>query len=224
MTGTPPPPSSPPVHFRANAALRSPSSPHWQGHHQLVGPEGKSVSTRKSPDSDSRNVHRTISTQESVEMTEGTDGSVTLSPGADQQHQLLPSCNMNDGDSIISLDDMDLVPAYVYFLMRQVESTHFTEADRFVARSKGPVGYAGFQCRHCHGHAGLGKYFPVTAKSLSTNSTSQNIHSHLLKCRKVAPYIKEQLITLKDEKGRSPRLEPGWRRIFFEKIWSRLHD
>ena len=116
-----------------------------------------------------------------------------------------------------------MVPPYVYFLMRQVECTHFTEADRFVARSKGPVGYSGFQCRHCRGHAGLGKYFPVSAKSLSTNSTSQNIHSHLLKCRKVAPYIKEQLIALKEEKSKAPRLEPGWRRIFFEKIWSRLH-
>ena len=225
MTGAPPPPppSTPPIHFRPNASMTSPSTPRWQENQPAVGTEYTSISPHMSPGS-SNNVHRTISTQESVEMTEGTDGSVTLSPSSDQQHQQQSYGNMNDGDNIVSLDDMELVPPYVYFLMRQVESTHFTEADRFVARSKGPVGYAGFQCRHCHGHAGLGKYFPVTAKSLSTNSTSQNIHSHLLKCRKVAPYIKEQLITLKDEKGRSPRLEPGWRRIFFEKIWSRLHD
>lgn len=130
---------------------------------------------------------------------------------------------LRGGESIVFTRDIALVPPYVYFLMRQVESTHFTEADRFVARSKGPVGYAGFQCRHCQGHAGLGKYFPVSAKSLSTNSTSQNIHSHLLKCRKVTPFVKEQLIVLKDEKGKAPRLEPGWRRIFFEKIWERLH-
>jgi hypothetical protein len=128
-----------------------------------------------------------------------------------------------DGDNIVHRSDMPMVPAYVYFLMRQVEATHFTEADRFVARSKGPVGYSGFQCRHCHGHAGLGKYFPISSKSLSTNSTSQNIHSHLLKCRKVTPYIKEQLTALKEEKSKAPRLEPGWRRVFFEKIWARLH-
>jgi hypothetical protein len=131
--------------------------------------------------------------------------------------------SLSDGDSIVKPEDMAMVPAYVYFLMRQVESTHFTEADRFVARSKGPVGYSGFQCRHCQGHAGLGKYFPVSAKSLSTNSTSQNIHSHLLKCRKVPPFVKEQLVALKEEKSKAPRLEPGWRRIFFEKIWTRLH-
>jgi hypothetical protein len=133
------------------------------------------------------------------------------------------SIGETEGESIVHPEDMDMVPPYVYFLMRQVERTHFTEADRFVARSKGPIGFPGFQCRHCRGHAGLGKYFPVTTKSLSTNSTSQNIHSHLLKCRKVSPYVKDQLLALKDEKSKLPRLEPGWRRIFFEKIWSRLH-
>lgn len=130
---------------------------------------------------------------------------------------------LSDGDNIVFPEDMALVPPYVYFLIRQVEATHFTESDRFVARSKGPIGYPGFQCRHCRGHAGLGKYFPVSSKSLSTNSTSQNIHSHLLKCRKVSPYVKDQLMALKEEKSKAPRLEPGWRRVFFDKIWSRLH-
>lgn len=128
-----------------------------------------------------------------------------------------------DGDYIVLAEDMRIVPAYVYFLMRQVESCHFSEVDRFVARSKGPVGYPGFQCRHCSGHAGLGKYFPVSAKTLSTNSTSQNIHAHLLKCRKCPDSVKEKLVALKVEKSRSPRLEPGWRKIFFDKVWHRLH-
>ena len=130
---------------------------------------------------------------------------------------------VGDGDCIVFPEDVSMVPPYVYFLMRQVESCHFTEADRFVARSKGPVGYPGFQCRHCNGHAGLGKYFPVTSKSLATNSTSQNIHSHLLKCRKTPPDIKAQLVALKEEKTRSPRLEPGWRKVFFDQVWTRLH-
>lgn len=128
-----------------------------------------------------------------------------------------------EGEYIVFPEDTSMVPSYVYFLIRQVESCRFTEADRFVARSKGPVGYPGFQCRHCHGNAGLGKYFPVTSKSLATNSTSQNIHAHLLKCRKCPSHIKEQLLALKDEKTKSPRLEPGWRKVFFDKIWSRLH-
>jgi hypothetical protein len=125
---------------------------------------------------------------------------------------------------IVFPEDMEMIPTYVYFLMRQVEPCRFTEADRFVARSKGPVGYPGFQCRHCQGHAGLGKYFPVSAKSLSTNSTSQNIHAHILKCRKTPGAVKDRLLQLKIEKGRSPRLEPGWRKVFFDKVWARLHE
>lgn len=155
----------------------------------------------------------------------GTEITRDAPPEARNDEESPPSSTerLSDGDSIVYPQDMALVPAYVYFLIRQVEATHFTESDRFVARSKGPLGYPGFQCRHCRGHAGLGKYFPVSAKSLSTNSTSQNIHSHLLKCRKVSPYVKEQLIALKEEKSKAPRLEPGWRRVFFDKIWHRLH-
>ena len=128
-----------------------------------------------------------------------------------------------EGDHLVLAEDVEMIPPYVYFLMRQAEGCRFTDADRFVARSKGPVGYPGFQCRHCTGHAGLGKYFPVSAKSLSTNSTSQNIHAHLLKCRKCPDEVKDRLVQLKVDKGRSPRLEPGWRKIFFDKVWSRLH-
>jgi hypothetical protein len=145
---------------------------------------------------------------------------------ADHQRNIVGkdgSKSIQDGEYIVYPEDIEMVPPYVYFLMRQVEGCHFTEADRFVARSKGPVGYPGFQCRHCNGHAGLGKYFPITAKSLATNSTSQNIHAHLLKCRKCPPQIKDQLLALKEEKGKSPRLEPGWRKVFFDKIWSRIH-
>ena len=128
-----------------------------------------------------------------------------------------------EGKAIVYSEDLNLVPPYVYFLMSQVESCRFTEADRFVARSKGPVGYPGFQCRHCNGHAGLGKYFPVSSKSLATNSTSQNIHAHLLKCRKCPSDLKRQLVALKDEKSKAPRLEPGWRKVFFDKVWERMH-
>lgn len=127
------------------------------------------------------------------------------------------------GGHIVYPSDVEMIPPYVHFLMRQVEPCLFTEADRFVARSKGPVGYPGFQCRHCHGHAGLGKYFPVSSKSLSTNSTSQNIHAHMLKCRKCPEPVKERLVQLKIEKSRAARLEPGWRKVFFDKVWQRLH-
>lgn len=142
---------------------------------------------------------------------------------SDARTELRTGGPLSDGNAIVYSEDLNLVPPYVFFLMTQVESCHFTEADRFVARSKGPVGYPGFQCRHCSGHAGLGKYFPVSSKSLSTNSTSQNIHAHLLKCRKCPPDLKRRLTELKEEKSKAPRLEPGWRKVFFDKVWARMH-
>jgi hypothetical protein len=152
----------------------------------------------------------------------------TVSTGSEANSSSLDSEEASPKDiesqkHVVFPADQEMIPSYVYFLMRQVEPCRFTEADRFVARSKGPVGYPGFQCRHCNGHAGLGKYFPVSSKSLSTNSTSQNIHAHLLKCRKCPEHIKGELVQLKIEKSRSPRLEPGWRKVFFDKVWGRLH-
>jgi hypothetical protein len=150
--------------------------------------------------------------------------SPTAKPAAEMVVTDISKANtLPEGKAIVYQEDLKLVPPYVFFLVNQVESCRFTEADRFVARSKGPVGYPGFQCRHCNGHAGLGKYFPVSSKSLSTNSTSQNIHAHLLKCRKCPADIKRQLVCLKEEKGKAPRLEPGWRKIFFDKVWERMH-
>jgi hypothetical protein len=155
-------------------------------------------------------------------------GGTSAAPPPTPTHVLLNQAQQQQhvhsmGGHIVYPHDMEMIPPYVYFLMRQVEPCLFTEADRFVARSKGPVGYPGFQCRHCNGHAGLGKYFPVSSKSLSTNSTSQNIHAHMLKCRKCPDVVKDRLVQLKIEKSRAPRLEPGWRKVFFDRVWARLH-
>lgn len=60
---------------------------------------------------------------------------------SDHDEKMQKDGTLADGESIVYLEDMEMVPPYVYFLMRQVEATHFTESDRFVARSKGPVGY-----------------------------------------------------------------------------------
>ena len=163
------------------------------------------------------------SNDQSSRSENSTNSSSSSSSTREQTTANSPPRTDQDGSFVCFPTDKDLVPPYVFFLMRQVQVCHFTEADRFVARSKGPVGFTGFQCRHCNGHAGLGKYFPLTSKALSTNSTSQNIHAHVLKCRKCPPAVKEELALLKSEKAKSPRLVPGWRKTFFEIVWKRLH-
>ncbi len=129
----------------------------------------------------------------------------------------------NKEEYIVFPEDKPTITPYVYCLMRQVQPCIFSEADRFLSRSKSKVGFAGFECRWCNGHAGLGRYFPSNPKALSTNSTSQNIYSHIQKCRKCPQDIKEELKTLKFEKPTWLRRTCGWRQAFFEKLWHRLH-
>lgn len=125
---------------------------------------------------------------------------------------------------IVFPEDDSVITPFLYALLRQVEKCQFTDADRYIARSRCPIGFTGFQCRHCSGHAGLGKYFPTSPKALSTNSTTQNIFSHLLKCRKCPDDLKERLKSLKYDKGRHwTRRTTGWRQKFFEQLWKRLH-
>lgn len=127
------------------------------------------------------------------------------------------------GKYIVYPEDETIITPFLYALLRQVEPCEFTDADRYIARSRCPKGFHGFQCRHCSGHAGLGKYFPTSPKALSTNSTTQNIFSHVLKCRKCPEEVKENLKFLKNEKGHWTRRTTGWRQKFFEDVWKRLH-
>ena len=127
------------------------------------------------------------------------------------------------GGHIVYPDDEAVITPFLFMLLSQVEPCQFTDADRYIARSKCDTGFNGFQCRHCSGHAGLGKYFPTSLKALSTNSTSQNIFSHLLKCRKCPEDVKEGLKKMKAEKGHWTRRTTGWRQRFFEQVWKRLH-
>jgi hypothetical protein len=133
-----------------------------------------------------------------------------------------PGTQIKDNYIVHPADESVITP-FLYALLRQLEPCQFTDADRYIARSRCPQGFHGFQCRHCSGHAGLGKYFPTSPKALSTNSTSQNIFSHVLKCRKCPEDVKEKLKTLKYDKGHWTRRTTGWRQKFFEDVWKRLH-
>jgi hypothetical protein len=126
------------------------------------------------------------------------------------------------GGYIVSPEDAEVITPYLYTLLRQVERCQFTETDRYIARSKCNIGFNGFQCRHCCGHNGMGKYFPLSPKALCTNSTSQNIFSHLQKCSECPDEIKEELKKKRIENQQSKR-SSGWRQIFFDDLWRRLH-
>lgn len=219
MAGHPPGPQHPQFHHNYNGAMVAARRQH---HASMALKMGHQQHRMMGANSISRNTERSTKASPGSSSTKGSSRE-EQQPLTEEERQRQELHLHSLGGYIVYPNDVEMIPPYVHFLMRQVEPCLFTEADRFVARSKGPVGYPGFQCRHCHGHAGLGKYFPVSSKSLSTNSTSQNIHAHMLKCRKCPEVVKDRLVQLKIEKSRAARLEPGWRKVFFDKVWQRLH-
>ena len=108
-----------------------------------------------------------------------------------------------------------------------MEKCVFTEADRTGGRSKiktNENGFPGMQCKHCCGKAGYGRYFPASITSLNLANSDRNMYNHLMKCRKCPVDLKDKLQRLQNQKrhGRQ-KIERGGRKIFFKRIWERLH-
>ena len=120
-------------------------------------------------------------------------------------------------------EDKPLVTNYLFLLMDQMEICYFTEEDRSGGRSKVkdcPVGFPGMQCKHCRGKAGFGRYFPSSVDSLALANSDRNLYNHLRKCRRCPPEIQSELKRLRPENSKNKR---GSRKLFFTKVWDRMH-
>ncbi|GFH53447.1 hypothetical protein CTEN210_09923 [Chaetoceros tenuissimus] len=141
--------------------------------------------------------------------------------------------NEKDGNDCASLlDDIDTkgVSPYLTKLLAQMEVCKFSEEDRAGSRSKVKdikIGYTGIQCKHCHGMAGVGRYFPLSIHALSLANSDRNLHNHLQKCRRCPVSLKKELNILKagGNSSRKPgtKLKRGSRKAFFTEIWQKLH-
>lgn len=96
---------------------------------------------------------------------------------------------------------------YAYFVMEQMATCVFTEADRLGKRKCHEVGFPGLACRHCYGGNGSGRFFPLTLKTFSDVSKSIHVlRNHLVKCTKAPKGMAKTVNMLykrhKDEKVR----------------------
>ncbi|GKY95639.1 hypothetical protein MPSEU_000525100 [Mayamaea pseudoterrestris] len=129
------------------------------------------------------------------------------------------------GQPVVHDEDKSLVKDYLYVLLDQMEQCYFSEEDRAGGRSKvkdSPIGYPGMQCRHCKGKAGFGRYFPGSLAALTSANSDRNIYNHIMKCRRCPQPIKDELAMLQQQ-HQTLKNRRGSRKLFFEKIWSRLH-
>lgn len=135
------------------------------------------------------------------------------------------------GSPLVKKQDRNLVPDAVFIAMAQMQPCRLTVADQTGSYRKLEVGFVGFCCKHCGGQPGFGRYFPSTQRSCAQTTSSQTILKHIdSKCRYVPTYLRtivheleriQQQKEINHELGR-PRY--GARKVFFERVWKRLHE
>ena len=138
---------------------------------------------------------------------------------------LLPRINDFPSTSVVREVDRELVTEYLFLLLEQMQSCRFTEEDRSGGRSKNKdndVGFPGIQCKHCHGKAGFGRYFPTSLHALSLANSDRNIFNHIHKCRRCPQHIKAELLRLSKNQSQCKNGR-GLRKMFFERVWGRMH-
>lgn len=76
---------------------------------------------------------------------------------------------------------------------------------------------------------GFGRYFPNSVRSLAQTTTSQTILKHMgSKCRFCTPEVRNAILELQRQQAAreglsSGRPRYGSRKIFFQRVWARLH-
>merc|ERR1712137_455725 len=91
------------------------------------------------------------------------------------------------------------------------------------------IGFVGMSCKHCGGQPGFGRYYPNSVRSLAQTTTSQTILKHIgSKCRFCPPHVRQAVLELQRQQAAkegmaSGRPRYGSRKIFFQRMWARLH-
>ena len=134
------------------------------------------------------------------------------------------------GESLVCVSDRDLVPDALFVAMAQMKLVYLTESDKVGCYKDRPIGFVGLGCKHCGGQPGFGKYFPASVRSLAQTTTSQTILKHIgSKCRFCPPEVRQIVLDLQHqqaikEAAIAGRPRYGSRKVFFQRIWGRLHD
>jgi len=167
-----------------------------------------------------------------------------------------PASSHKDGDprkiapsmplrTLVETSDKLYATNYAYFVIEQMTTCTFSEADKLGKRKHHVVGFPGMACRHCYGGNGSGRFFPLTLKTFSDVSKSINVlRNHLVKCPKAPAGLAEHVTRLFEEhqaekvrliqclKVSTPLPIPcnfqskspfGSQKVFFDLVWKRLH-
>lgn len=123
-------------------------------------------------------------------------------------------------------EDRLLLTDYFFHMIQQLRLCRFSEKDRKTRGGKREgiaLGYGGLECIHCTGTANGRKFFWSNVDRLA-NSFAE-IPAHVLKCRRCPQEIKTSLLELKlRHSGQMSKLPRGSQKVFFRRMWRRIHD
>eukprot|EP00797_Seminavis_robusta_P008397 Sro1595_g284670.2 (633) ;mRNA; f:10217-12115 len=132
----------------------------------------------------------------------------------------------DETDQLVLEEDKLLLTDYFFYLMKQLRLCRFSESDRKTRggkREKIVIGFGGLQCIHCSEANNSRKFFWSNVDRLA-NSFAE-IPGHILKCRHCPQQTKDALYQLKQlHPEQMARLPRGSQKVFFRRMWRRLHD
>jgi len=153
-------------------------------------------------------------------------------PPALMEEPVMPEVSWDNllGDSkLVFMKDRDLVPDALFIAMAQMKPCQLTQADRVGCYKSREIGFVGMCCKHCGGQPGFGRYYPNSVRSLAQTTTSQTILKHIgSKCRFCPPHIRQVVLEFQRQQAAKEgiaagRPRYGSRKIFFQRMWARLH-
>jgi hypothetical protein len=127
---------------------------------------------------------------------------------------------------LVQGEDKLLLTDFLFHLMKQLQIVRFSEADRKTRGGKREniqIGFGGLECIHCRDTSKSRKFFWSGVDRLA-NSFAE-IPAHVFKCSSCPEEAKEALHNLKkvhaEQMARLPR---GSQKVFFRRVWKRIHD
>lgn len=204
----------------AQGQLSSSHSPYLQTPHQLTSSAGT-----PSRDMVAQSRPAGISVRRPESSYAAVQHAIDFLTAADRDAVFAPGAHNNEGPLVLDEDKL-LLTDYFFHLMKQLRLCRFSEADRKTRggkREKILIGFGGLQCIHCSEANNSRKFFWSNVDRLA-NSFAE-IPGHVLKCRHCPQQAKDALFQLKQlHPEQMARLPRGSQKVFFRRMWRRLHD
>jgi hypothetical protein len=127
---------------------------------------------------------------------------------------------------LVQEEDRILLTDFLFYLMKQLQIVRFSESDRKTRGGKREniqIGFGGLECIHCRDTLKARKFFWSGVDRLA-NSFAE-IPGHVFKCHMCPEEVKEALQNLKKvHSEQMARLPRGSQKVFFRRVWKRIHD